>query len=126
MPSAQTESQQPSTADEPVDYFSSLPPELLCRIFELAYAKSLPEAPLSKTLLPFHLERVYNKVTLGSYNSLERFAAHISTHRDRGKLVKMMRFGCSNFHELGVLPPDRHRTEELLAALPNLKSLELA
>ncbi|GAA6005068.1 hypothetical protein JCM10207_008501 [Rhodosporidiobolus poonsookiae] len=54
-----------SLDDKKVDYLSSLPNELIRRIFTLAYAeKSGPRFPLNKRLLPFHYERVFEFVTV--------------------------------------------------------------
>ncbi|GAA6029811.1 hypothetical protein JCM8097_001060 [Rhodosporidiobolus ruineniae] len=95
MPSTEMESTKPSTTDEPVDYFSFLPLELLRRIFELAYAKEAPPGPLSKALLPFFLELVYKGISINSYFALERFSDHIRQYPERGPLVKSLKIAVS-------------------------------
>ncbi|BGP15025.1 hypothetical protein JCM10213_002830 [Rhodosporidiobolus nylandii] len=75
MSSAAGEGSQTSSSPSPPqarDYPSHLPAELLRLIFRLAYPKrgSRPSAPLSKALLPFFLERVYDVVEVRSYAAL--------------------------------------------------------
>ncbi|GAA6029839.1 hypothetical protein JCM8097_001073 [Rhodosporidiobolus ruineniae] len=137
MSSARMESQQPSNADEPVDYFSSLPPELIRRIFELAYAEEFPPGPLSKALLPFFHEHLYTGFRFENYRDLEAFMRHIAAYRDRGKLVSSLRLGPD---ELGdefppydgarddfttSPPPSNNQLSKFFAALTRLKFLSI-
>ncbi|GAA5986780.1 hypothetical protein JCM10908_000895 [Rhodotorula pacifica] len=49
-----------------VDHLSKLPNELLQRIFNLAYARKKPSAPLSRRLRPFYDALVFRKVKAGN------------------------------------------------------------
>ncbi|GAA6029841.1 hypothetical protein JCM8097_001074 [Rhodosporidiobolus ruineniae] len=110
------------------DHLSCLPPELIRRIFDLAYEDDILPGPLSKALLPFHLELVYDRVALDCYGCLKRFIKHVLAHPDRGKLVKHFRLSVKNglLQELvEPVPPSNTSLTKLFAALPNLLGLEL-
>ncbi|GAA6029808.1 hypothetical protein JCM8097_001059 [Rhodosporidiobolus ruineniae] len=140
MPLARDDYPRPSTTDKPVDsldidqlslgpskpdYLSSLPPELLRRIFELTYeGGSYIRAPLSRYLAPFHHEMIYQFVALDCHGCLERFANHILAARDLGKLVKAFRLWINE--NKARQAPSGSLIGKLFAALPNLNILDLA
>ncbi|GAA6045124.1 hypothetical protein JCM8097_000600 [Rhodosporidiobolus ruineniae] len=109
-----------------VDRLSPLPPELLRRIFQLAYVDGgYVRAPLSRSLAPFHNELVYNSVNLDCYRCLKRFTRSILANPENGKLVKVLRFGSKEIgeHEDGPKPPTRKLLLKLFAATPNIGGL---
>ncbi|GAA5912374.1 uncharacterized protein JCM6883_005648 [Sporobolomyces salmoneus] len=53
-----------------IDRFSSLPPELLDKIFDHAHTLDQPSTgPLSKRLLPFHITGIYRRIKLSKIES---------------------------------------------------------
>ncbi|GAA5854519.1 hypothetical protein JCM8547_004872 [Rhodosporidiobolus lusitaniae] len=62
-------------SSRPKDHLSCLPPELIGEIFSLAYPPDEPgpSFPLSRHLLPFFLETVYECITITGFDKLDAF-----------------------------------------------------
>ncbi|GAA5906671.1 hypothetical protein JCM6882_008091 [Rhodosporidiobolus microsporus] len=98
MASAPSQDAQPTPRNvvDPVplakDRFSALPPELHRKIFSLAYsgAKGKPRGALSKTLLPFFLEAIYEEATIESYDQLSGLCRVVRAHTAYSKLIKLL------------------------------------
>ncbi|GAA5903215.1 uncharacterized protein JCM6883_002731 [Sporobolomyces salmoneus] len=105
-----------------VDHLSLLPNELLCDIFDEAYAESpSPREPLSKRLLPFFERKLYHRVSLSSFRQLDSFLEAVSGQPTRGALVAEFELGedCANSKLTG-------RLERLFPLLSNLQHLGIA
>ncbi|GAA5987473.1 hypothetical protein JCM5350_003094 [Sporobolomyces pararoseus] len=75
-----------------IDRLSSLPPELLSDIFDLAHD---PEHPLiksvSRTLLPYHRRTLYRQIRISSSSSLSKLLAAVETTPSLALLVHDLR-----------------------------------
>ncbi|GAA5854474.1 hypothetical protein JCM8547_004855 [Rhodosporidiobolus lusitaniae] len=77
----------------PNDRFSRLPAELLREIFHLAYPedREQPSSPLSRSLLPFYLEVVYQDVKTQEYEKLDKLCKLLTASPERAELIKKLR-----------------------------------
>ncbi|GAA5916268.1 uncharacterized protein JCM6883_006290 [Sporobolomyces salmoneus] len=81
-----------------IDRLSTLPPEILESIFDLAATPnpcSSPPSPHSfatiapsKSLVPFHEQALYRRVKIDNDTQLDKLLATLETHPDKGPLVK--------------------------------------
>ncbi|GAA5912196.1 uncharacterized protein JCM6883_000593 [Sporobolomyces salmoneus] len=116
QPTPTTSRTQPDEQTHKIDRFSSLPPELLDYIFEIA-AASPGERSLvspSKRLLPHHERAFYRSVQIDSDEQLCSFSTALDSQLHRTHFVKNLSFRCR---------PTSSAMFELLWKLPSLIDL---
>ncbi|GAA5971937.1 hypothetical protein JCM11641_001577 [Rhodosporidiobolus odoratus] len=89
LASSETSPVSSEASPSTVDRLSSLPPELLERIFHLVYVTDADNlSPLNRTLAPFHYNFTYSHRMFTCYNCMRRFMNCILDNPHLGKLVK--------------------------------------
>lgn len=104
-----------------IDYLSSLPPELLEYIFDLA--ASFPNVSIvspSKRLLPHHDRALYRSVKIGSDERLDMFSEALDSQPHKALLVKNISFVVG----LRCHKPTPSAVFEILSKLPSLIDLK--
>ncbi|GAA5955726.1 hypothetical protein JCM3765_001833 [Sporobolomyces pararoseus] len=100
-----------------IDRLSSLPPELLLTIFDLAHDPLHPlKEPLSRSLLPYHRQTLYREITI-TFSSLWRLLAAAQTTPSLASLVQHLRLIYSEISR-------RFPLESVASRFPALKSLK--
>ncbi|GAA5824766.1 hypothetical protein JCM5353_004434 [Sporobolomyces roseus] len=101
-----------------IDRLSSLPPELLLHIFDLAYDyDQLLLEPLSKRLLPYFQRDLYRQIHLSFDETWSALLDTISTSPNLGQYVRAL-----DVSDV-FLPPDWNRIQDLARLSPRLESL---
>ncbi|GAA5972795.1 hypothetical protein JCM3765_001222 [Sporobolomyces pararoseus] len=103
--------------DTQIDRLSSLPPELLSYIFDLAHSPEHPLIhPISRTLLPYCRQTLYRKIDISSL-SLSKLLTAVETTHSLAPLVQDLRI-----HYVGDAPLTDF--ESIANLFPALKSLD--
>ncbi|GAA5955720.1 hypothetical protein JCM3765_001832 [Sporobolomyces pararoseus] len=101
-----------------IDRLSSLPPELLSPIFDLAHDPEEPlREPLSRALLPYFRQTLYREIRISSSSSLSKFLTTVQANSNLACLVR----------DLSTREADYHPTyplKAILRHLPSLRSLQ--
>lgn len=103
-----------------VDRLSSLPPELLCHIFDLAHDPLRPlTEPISRTLLPYCRQNLYRRIKLATVDSFYSLLDSIhSSPSLLGTLVNDLNISSAFTY------PSSVDFYEVIGAFPRLKSLK--
>ncbi|GAA5987044.1 hypothetical protein JCM5350_002829 [Sporobolomyces pararoseus] len=105
-----------------VDRISSLAPELLDYIFDLAYPLESPSTgPLSKHLLPFHIRGIYRRIDLERAPRIEKLIKKVETDPHLGALVQSIHF---EHHDEDRTILKRDRIQRFFNNLPNLFEMD--
>ncbi|GAA5957318.1 hypothetical protein JCM3765_000421 [Sporobolomyces pararoseus] len=101
-----------------IDHLSSLPPELLSTIFDLAHdpEESLRE-PLSKTLLPYFRQTLYRQIRIFSTSSLWKLLTTVQANSNLACLIR-------DLTTRGAEPDLLYFLKAILRHLPSLRSLK--
>ena len=102
-----------------MDRLSSLPPELLLTIFDLAHNTLEPlTAPLSKSLLPYYRQTLYRRIQLTTVDSFYSLLDSIRASSSLGTLVR----------ELDIFRGFRYPSSvdfhDIIGSFPSLKSVK--
>ncbi|GAA5961976.1 hypothetical protein JCM3765_007180 [Sporobolomyces pararoseus] len=110
-------------SEQKIDRLSSLPPELLDYIFDLAYPLGSPSTgPLSKHLLHYHILGLYRRIDLEDGAQVVALSQKVEDQPELGELVKVARF--RSYGESDYL--DEGEVNSFLGSnLPNLVELDL-
>ncbi|GAA5824761.1 hypothetical protein JCM5353_004433 [Sporobolomyces roseus] len=102
-----------------IDRLSSLPPELLHSIFDLAYDPDhIPLKPLSKTLLPYYRRNLYRQIRLSSRSSWSKLLKTVKASPALGELVLDLDTSAA------YVFPKQGQVEEIVNSFPRLNSLK--
>ncbi|GAA5955742.1 hypothetical protein JCM3765_001837 [Sporobolomyces pararoseus] len=107
--------------DTQIDRLSSLPPELLSPIFDLAHDPEEPlREPLSKTLLPYFRQNLYRQIRISSSSSLSKLLATVQSNPSLAQLINDL-----DTSEDEAEPDASYPLKRLLPHLPSLQSLSI-
>lgn len=104
------------------DRFSRLAPELLLRVFTLAYEQEKPIAPLSRSLRPFYDAVKFDKITARSWRRIRSLLQTVTARPAFGSAVRELKLMDSNRDS--QLSPGQ--VQALFALLPNLRELSIS
>lgn len=102
-----------------IDRLSTLPPEVLSAIFKLV-GKPVGQ-PLSKHLLPFHLEQLYDRIELWHRKAALKLSRLLRTIRDQPELARCIRKIELGTRRYGPQETPEYRAESLRKAHALLK-----
>ncbi|GAA5955757.1 hypothetical protein JCM3765_001841 [Sporobolomyces pararoseus] len=104
-----------------MDRLSSLPPELLSTIWDLACdPEERLKKPLSKTLLPYFRQNLYREIRISSSSSLSKLLEAVKSHPSLGLLVFSL-----DTSEIPENTGGHRRLKKVLRHLPSLRSLSI-
>jgi len=111
----------PSPQSSPrIDYFSSLPNELLDNIFEYLYDQTPPPLPLSKRLRPWFEKHFYRKFSFSSFDSLAEFADTLFESPRIAQYVLVLRLEEEAASDEESSDNSYNQVQRLLTLLPRL------
>ncbi|GAA5988094.1 hypothetical protein JCM5350_003934 [Sporobolomyces pararoseus] len=103
-----------------MDRLSSLPPELLSTIFDLAHDPEHPQIePLSRTLLPYFHQNLYRQIRISSPSSLSKLLNTLQSNSSLAQLIIKL-----DAQRIAAHTVDLVQSGELLRHLPRLQSLD--
>lgn len=112
---------------QPHDYFSSLPPELLIWIFDIAYQWGAPDSfgPLSKRLLPYYYQARFQTITvhLTSRSGHHWDRPRLKMSPQAASLVRTLRLEAGSQGNGWV--PHSHGLHGLLSSSPPFRALKV-
>ncbi|GAA5965596.1 hypothetical protein JCM3765_004747 [Sporobolomyces pararoseus] len=109
-----------------VDRLSSLPPELLNEIFDLAYPVGYPSTgPLSKHLLHYHLVGLYSRIKLTKESTVSRLIEKITSQPSLGELVRVLRIEIADSESGSARLERTRKCRRFLQKLTKLEELDL-
>ncbi|GAA5961993.1 hypothetical protein JCM3765_007188 [Sporobolomyces pararoseus] len=115
-------------SEQKIDRLSSLPPELLDYIFDLAYPLGSPSTgPLSKHLLHYHILGLYRRIDLEDGAQVVALSQKVEDQPELGELVKVARFRSygAGRYDFGLCLSEGKVNDLLGSNLPNLVELDL-
>ncbi|BGP17003.1 hypothetical protein JCM10213_000362 [Rhodosporidiobolus nylandii] len=82
--------QPPSPTSKPFSLLLGLPPELVDKVFDYAYAERTPARPLCKALLPFHRQHSWRKRVVRSCQSLKALVLALKKETGLARRVQVL------------------------------------
>ncbi|GAA5987731.1 hypothetical protein JCM5350_008086 [Sporobolomyces pararoseus] len=109
-----------------LDYFSSLPSELLSDIFRYAYKDSKPPSlPISRTLLPFQRQSLYRQIQISSTSQFDSLMTACEIRSGLGRIVRILEVENVDVEGGGTAKKNARRIRAFLSNLVNLEQLRL-